>query len=235
MCCTGYKLRQHISKALKTRSQAVKTALQQFNNAARKLDPPRESLRWDQVVEYTFLSEFDILSETRDDIRQKPWARPAARTLMDQFFGMERAKEELDHLNVEIPRLTTFIQDEEDFLHKAEHELKTKDPAIAYQISLRRRHFELANQEHLFRLQKLGKMVGFTGSLGTGQAVEHISGTWKSQIQQGGDIQKIGPTVLEQLDEETAFALEEEEADKREEELGKDLETVMGILDLETE
>lgn len=187
------------------------------------------------MVEYAFLSEFDILAETRDDVRQKSWARPAARTLMDQFFRLDRAKEELDRLNVEIPRLITFIQDEEDFLRMAERELKVQDPAIAYQVSLRRHRFELANRDHLRRLQKLQKMTGFTGSLRIGKATEHIAGSWKSQIQQGDDNQGIEGVVLEQLDEETTQALEEEEDDEKEEELRKDLETVMCVLDLDTE
>jgi hypothetical protein len=41
---TGYKLRKHIAKALQSRSQAILTALDSYNTAARALTPPRQQL-----------------------------------------------------------------------------------------------------------------------------------------------------------------------------------------------
>ncbi|KAG6852084.1 hypothetical protein C0991_003278 [Blastosporella zonata] len=79
----GYKLRKHIGNALKVRSQAVRTALEKYNAAAKALIPPRPQLSWDLVVEYAFLADFDLLSDTREDIHERPWAKPAARVLMD--------------------------------------------------------------------------------------------------------------------------------------------------------
>ncbi|KAG6875347.1 hypothetical protein C0992_004219, partial [Termitomyces sp. T32_za158] len=50
MSQTGYKLRKHIGKALKARSQAIKSALDRYNAAADQMSPPRPSLAWEQVV-----------------------------------------------------------------------------------------------------------------------------------------------------------------------------------------
>ncbi|KAG6888720.1 hypothetical protein C0992_007679 [Termitomyces sp. T32_za158] len=63
----GYKLRKHIGKALKARLQAVQNALDKYNMAAHALSPPCPELSWDLVVEYAFLADFDLLSDTRED------------------------------------------------------------------------------------------------------------------------------------------------------------------------
>ncbi|KAE9397606.1 hypothetical protein BT96DRAFT_995705 [Gymnopus androsaceus JB14] len=64
---TGYKLRKHLAKALKTRSQSIRKAIDQYNETAKKMNPPRATVNWDEVVNYSFLSEFDILQDTRED------------------------------------------------------------------------------------------------------------------------------------------------------------------------
>lgn len=60
----GYSLRKHIGKALKARSQAIRTALTKYNSAAAELQPPHVELSWDEVVEYAFLADFDLLQDT---------------------------------------------------------------------------------------------------------------------------------------------------------------------------
>ena len=109
----GYSLRKHIANALKARSVAIRTALDRYNTAALALMPPRQTLDWDQMVEYAFLSDFDLLRDARQDIRRKPWATPAARLAIDQAFKLERAQEEVTRLNIEIPHLATYIRDED--------------------------------------------------------------------------------------------------------------------------
>jgi len=92
---SGYKLRKHIGKALQARSSAIKTALEHYNVAARALSPPRCMLTLEEVVEYTFLSDFQLLQDTREDISQRPWASPTARLALDTYFKMCRAQEEI--------------------------------------------------------------------------------------------------------------------------------------------
>ncbi|EGO30745.1 hypothetical protein SERLADRAFT_432361 [Serpula lacrymans var. lacrymans S7.9] len=61
---TGYALRKHIGKALQARSATIRTALERYNAAAKALSPPRQTLEWKEVVNYTFLSEFNLLRDT---------------------------------------------------------------------------------------------------------------------------------------------------------------------------
>ncbi|KAJ6522807.1 hypothetical protein DFH09DRAFT_1330394 [Mycena vulgaris] len=58
---TGYKMCKHIAKALQARSKVVRSAIEHYNVATNSLDPPMPMLNWEQVVEYAFLADFDIL------------------------------------------------------------------------------------------------------------------------------------------------------------------------------
>lgn len=167
----GYKLRKHIGSALKARSQAVRTALQNYNVAAQALVPPRPPLSWDDVVEYAFLADFDLLSDTRSDVRLKVWAKPASRILMDQHFKLKRAREEILRLNVEIPRLMTYIRDEEAFLLQQEDLLSETDPPLSCQLRLRRLKLIRSNDLHIHRLNRLASMPGFSGSINPGTSI----------------------------------------------------------------
>ena len=60
----GYKLREKISKALRTRSGAIKTALKQYNDAAALLNPPRDPLMWSTVLKAATVADFDLLHDT---------------------------------------------------------------------------------------------------------------------------------------------------------------------------
>ncbi|KAF9056704.1 hypothetical protein BJ165DRAFT_1399313, partial [Panaeolus papilionaceus] len=173
MSGTGYKLRKHIGNALKTRSQAIRNALERYNAAASALNPPKPHLAWDSVVEYAFLADFDLLSETRSDIRERAWAKAASRALLDQYFKIKRAQEEIQRLNVEIPRLVTFIRDEEALLLGKEKELLPHKPALAHQIRQKRLALEQLNDVHLRKLQKLSLLPGFTGSISPGVSREN--------------------------------------------------------------
>jgi hypothetical protein len=150
----------------------VRSALERYNVAARALVPPRAQLTWDSVVEYAFLSDFDLLSDTREDIQLRPWATPAARVLMDQHFKLERAREEIARLNVEIPRLTTFIRDEEAFLLEKEEVLLKTNPPLACQLQLQRLRLVRLNDQHYHHLSKLATLPGFTGNLAPGTSIK---------------------------------------------------------------
>ena len=64
----AYKLREKIGKALKTRAEAIRRALEAYNTAAAQLNPPRENLTWSKLMEATTLAEFDLLRNSREDI-----------------------------------------------------------------------------------------------------------------------------------------------------------------------
>ncbi|KAJ7188454.1 hypothetical protein C8R46DRAFT_834724, partial [Mycena filopes] len=109
MSGTGYKMRKHIAMALQARSQAIRNALGRYNTAASALNPPRQHLSWNEVVDYTFLSEWDLLRDPDGNAALRPWASPAARLVLDTYFKLERADEEIERLNIEIRRLVTHI------------------------------------------------------------------------------------------------------------------------------
>ncbi|KAJ7635425.1 hypothetical protein B0H17DRAFT_1149699 [Mycena rosella] len=164
MSGTGYKLRKHIAKALQARSSAVKTALTNYNLAAARLRPLRAPMTWEQVVDYAFLSDFNLLQDGREDIREEPWAKPAGRLAMDMYFKLEQATEEIEQLNLEIPRFLTYMRDEEDFLCREVVRICDKDgDALAHQGRF--------NDVHRKRLWKLARVPGFSASMQTGTPV----------------------------------------------------------------
>ncbi|KAK0478992.1 hypothetical protein IW261DRAFT_1551567 [Armillaria novae-zelandiae] len=165
MSHTGYKMQKHIGKALKARSQAIRTALSQYNAAAAALNPPRPSLQWERVVEYAFLSDFDLLRDIRQDMSGRKWATPAGRKALDLYFKICQAKEEIRRLNIEIQRVITYM-------HEA---LTDSQPALALQVSLYRWSRERFYAMHMRRFYALLQDDRFSGSIEVGQvAGEHL-------------------------------------------------------------
>ncbi|KAL0564922.1 hypothetical protein V5O48_017110, partial [Marasmius crinis-equi] len=162
---TGYKLRSHIGKAIKSRSQAIKTALDKFNSASASLFPDRPLLQWDEVVKYVFLADFDLLRETRCDIRERSWATPAGRAALDGYHQLQRAREEIDRVHVEVRRLMTWMRDEESYLAKKLEEYQEKDPNLAHQIRRYSQRRGRAFDVHRERLHKLQKVPGFNPAM----------------------------------------------------------------------
>ncbi|KAF8151123.1 hypothetical protein K438DRAFT_1624099, partial [Mycena galopus ATCC 62051] len=168
----GYKLRKHIAKALEARSKGVKSALERYNEAAAAMSPPRNELSWEQIVDYAFLADFDLLREGWEDIRSEPWAQPAGRVVMDQHFKLLRADEEIARLNLEIPRFVTFMVDEEAFLIYHERRLTDEgSTALAHQVAVHRMQRGRFNGLHMERLAALSKEAGVTASIVPGISV----------------------------------------------------------------
>ncbi|KAI5985883.1 hypothetical protein EDD15DRAFT_2175514 [Pisolithus albus] len=167
---TGYKLRKHIAKALQTRSAAIKVALERYNKCALAMRPPRQTLQWEQVVEYAFLADFDLLRDTREDISKRPWAHPTARFALDTYFKMCRAEEEIERLNIEIHRVMTYMCDEECFLKTCEEKINSVHPALAHQVSQRRKLHSQFNASHLKCLHDIASLPGFSGTIYPGES-----------------------------------------------------------------
>ncbi|KAJ7586827.1 hypothetical protein C8J56DRAFT_1004574 [Mycena floridula] len=162
---TGYKMRKHIGQAVKTRSQAIRTTLDNCNAAASKLSPPRPGLDWDTVIDCAFLSEFELLRDSGQDIRDKPWAKPAGRSLQDKHYKILRAREEIIRCNMEITRLWTYITHEKLFLEAHEQEILSTNPALAYQVRQYCLQRGRCDEVHIKRLTRLARNPRFTGSL----------------------------------------------------------------------
>ncbi|KAJ3859383.1 hypothetical protein EV359DRAFT_75631 [Lentinula novae-zelandiae] len=154
---TGYKMRKHLASALKKRSKSIQSAITEYNTVAAKMKPKRQPVDWEEVVEYAFLSEFDILRDTREDIRERPWAVPANCVIITQFFKVIGAEDELSRVHQEIRRLITYMQQEKNELITRERELMPTNPTLALQ---RGRFHEV----HKKRLLSITKLPGFDWS-----------------------------------------------------------------------
>ncbi|KAI6114544.1 hypothetical protein F5141DRAFT_1188000 [Pisolithus sp. B1] len=115
---TGYKLWKHIAKALQTHSAAIKT------------------LHWEQVVEYAFLADFDLLQDTHENISQCPWAHPTVHFTLDTYFKMT-CKEKINNIH----------------------------PTLGHQVSQRCKLHLQFNGSHLKCLHDIAMLPGFAGTL----------------------------------------------------------------------
>ena len=168
-------MRKHIAKALKSRSQAVRNALDRYNRAAASLKPPQPRLSWDEVVEYTFVSQFDLLRRAcREDISTKPWATPAGHLALDAFFKAERAREEVQRLNIEIPRLMTWMRDLDHSLESAAAFYSSSDPILSHHILLYRLSRCRSHPAQRRWLGSLSLLHRCTASLLTGTALQPL-------------------------------------------------------------
>ncbi|KAG1902578.1 uncharacterized protein F5891DRAFT_1127555 [Suillus fuscotomentosus] len=154
--------------ALQARSAAIKTALDWSNIAARALSPPCRTLKWEEVVEYAFLANFDLLHDSRDDVSHRPWAMPSVRQATDLYFKTCRAREEIMRLNIEVRCLATYLHDEEHYLHECQCQAEASHPVLAHQINLRRQVRSRFNSHHLQRLQDIANLPEFLGTISPG-------------------------------------------------------------------
>ena len=163
------------------RSKAIQTALDKYNAIAGAMRPPRRTLKWEEVVEYAFLSDFDLLRDARQGVSKLPWASPTARRATDLYFKTCRAKEEIQRLNVEIRHLVTYIHDKERYLRECESQLKQLHPGLARQVAQRnvRGRFTL---KHLKRLGDIAALSGFSGTLAIGESIKTAQGESASNV-----------------------------------------------------
>lgn len=160
---TGYRVRTHLAKSLQTRCQAIRNAVKTYNTAAAALSPPRPSLEWSDVLHYSFLDEFELLRDTRNDVRSRPWAQPAIRETMKQYQCIACAKEEIYQCNIEVRRLYTSIVDENRSFPKVVAQLKAEGSPVLGAVEefiLRRRRF---NDALLVRIFQIFDLKGYTG------------------------------------------------------------------------
>jgi hypothetical protein len=171
-------MQMHISKALQTRSLAIRNALDRYNAAAAKLNPPRELLTYSTIVEYSFVGDFSLLKTSREDIRLQDWARPAVREAMVKQFQLERAHEEIIRLNVEMRRLHTAIRDESENIAACIEELvcsgDTVDALLAEEVRFRWELKSRVNALHVDRLHTIEETFGYSGIPGCGVRQGHL-------------------------------------------------------------
>jgi hypothetical protein len=85
---------------------------------------------WSKISHYSFLDEFELLRDSRQDVRDKPWAKPAIRECMKKALRIKRAQEELKNCNMEIHCLHTSIVDEDQFFELTLQNLHSQQDPI---------------------------------------------------------------------------------------------------------
>ena len=136
-------------------------ALNEYNKQAECLGRP--VLDFQQVIEYSFLSDFELLHHSQNDITQRPWAKPLIRNGMISWMKIERAKEEIIRLNVEARRLKTYIRDSSTAQRRAIQHLHQTDPALATELQQRHNAQSSINTILLQHLSKMESLPGFSG------------------------------------------------------------------------
>ena len=81
------------------------------------------------------VADFDLLSDTQQDVRTLEWAQVANREGMVMYFGIKRAKEEICRLNVEIRQLLTFLYNDYVDHYRAVTKHTVTNPPLASEIS----------------------------------------------------------------------------------------------------
>ncbi|KAI0349069.1 hypothetical protein OH77DRAFT_1507574 [Trametes cingulata] len=160
---TGYKARTYIAKSLQRRCQAIRNAVNAYNAAARELSPPREVLDWSKASHYAFLEEFALLRDTKNDIRDKPWAKPVVREAMRLANRIARTHEEIQNDNRELRRLHTSIRDEEILFGVVLDDLKIRGIPLAGAVEDYIRHRRAANARNMAYIQRTYNLPGFSG------------------------------------------------------------------------
>ncbi|KAF7377629.1 hypothetical protein MSAN_00185700 [Mycena sanguinolenta] len=229
VCLKGYKLRKHIAKALQTRSKAIRNALARYNSAAAALSPPRRQLTWAEVIDYTFLSEWDLLRDPDANAKIRPWASPAARLVLDTYFKIERAQEEIDRLNVEIRRLVTYIRDEKEYLDHKAREIEKTDPNLAFFVRQYQWRHGWFDEGHMKKLTELKKTLGrrFTETLVPGQRITPTLSTRPPPIEGVEEERGMDEPEGDFVEEDDEEGWESEEVE--DEEVAEMLETVLTV------
>jgi hypothetical protein len=229
---TGYKLRKHIAKALQSHSQAIRSALERYNTAAQALTPPRQQLKWKEVIKYAFLADFDLLHDARQDISHCPWAMPAGRLAMDLYYKISHVWEEMDWLNIEVCCVVTYLCDEDQYLRYMEEKTGASNPALAHQIQLHRLLHGRFHSHHQQRLRDISQLPGFSGDIRPGTSEKNEMGeaasVWEMlRVAEDGEDGSMEEEVTRMADQQEAE--DEEEAEEAEEELAHHMSSVLTI------
>ncbi len=161
-------------------SSDIQNAVEKYNAAARPIGRP--SVDWTKVSQYSFLEEFALLKETRQNVLEKPWTQPAVRLTMQQNRRIKRAQEEITRCNVEARHLHTHIVDEDKDVTRILQDLHQVASPIHGALKewwVRRRNVNL----HLLRwIEAIYGLEGFTGERGPGTRKGHLSAASPSDV-----------------------------------------------------
>lgn len=161
-----------MSQAIKRREKAIHAALRRYNTAALALMPPRPTLKFSELTEHTYLANFDFLKHSERGALDADWSRPVNRCCVAACQKIQRAKEEIDRLNVEICRVRTYIRDKEAFLSGHYERLRSSNPVLARTLLTCLELTIQANQRISQDLDSISALKGFTGQTNCGVHVK---------------------------------------------------------------
>ncbi|KAJ3005952.1 hypothetical protein NUW54_g4120 [Trametes sanguinea] len=167
---TGYKMRASVWKGLKARTKAIRTALKRYNKLTANMQPPAPPLYWKDVVNYTFVSEFELLRSaySHGDVLSAPWTVPHNHEISAKFFKMLSEQDKLPHLNSEISRLHTSIELEQCEYGHTIKSIAAPNPHLAAELRAAYRLRQRIDQIHLAQLVTIRALPGYTGLSGCG-------------------------------------------------------------------
>jgi hypothetical protein len=134
------------------------------------------------------VADFDLLQNTRCDIRTLPWADQERREAMNLHFRVKRAKEEIHRLDIEIPRLVTFMLDDDYAYAMAINRCKHSSPDMAFHLAEERQYRNKINFAISRRLVQTSRLPGFSGTLVPGTRIGgqpydgHQLPVWASKV-----------------------------------------------------
>ncbi|QRW15389.1 hypothetical protein RhiLY_14388 [Ceratobasidium sp. AG-Ba] len=179
---TGYKLRQKINKSIYRREKATHSALERYNIAARALDPPRPTLTFKELVECAYVADFDFLRYSEHGALDAEWALPIHRQCLASWHKLQRAKEEIERLNIEIRRVYTHMRDEELILSQNYQKLCVTAPDLAHTALMQLQLVLQVNRQILRDLESTSKLKGFSGDLSYGERASDTSNFESQQV-----------------------------------------------------
>ncbi|KAG1880023.1 hypothetical protein F4604DRAFT_1679156 [Suillus subluteus] len=126
-----------------------------------------EVIEYSEVASYAWLGEFDLLKHSRHCILEKPWTSKGNREVANNFFKIQRAREEIQRLNVEVARLSAWVDHEDVHLKSTFKSLVESDPTLSHEISCMYEERRRVNDVHHKRIQAIRDLPGYCGSWGT--------------------------------------------------------------------
>jgi len=196
-------LRKQISKAITRRSVALRTALEKYNQLAPQQTPPRPVLDYAEVATYGWLNDFELLKHSRHDILAMPWSVPANREVATKYFKIKGAHAKILRLNVEIQRLHTWVDHEDQSLAAIANDLAVHNPLLSAAVDSFGTERRRVNGVHHVQLGAIYSLQGFSGTV-LGMLDASVVGTDSSS--------EAGRSVLDDLEGRDVILTEEDDA-----------------------
>ena len=100
-----------------------------------------------------------------------PLSTPAGQLIMDLYFKIAQAQEEIARLNVEIGCLATYIHNQDHFLLYSEKKALETDPQLTLPIKLHHMEHSCFNNQHRHQICNIARLDGFSGSILPGTSI----------------------------------------------------------------